>query len=95
MTNFGTTFSIDDIYTESTYTYVAEQYFPISEYDDSRTIRKQLMKTMSSGSPATVTQLINQMYGSSSPVNYQQLHAKGSTNPTVVAASYQSQGLAW
>jgi len=95
LTNFGTTFSIDDIYTESTYTYVAEQYFPISEYGDSRAIRKQLMKAFKSGSPATVTQLINQMYGSSSPVNYQQLHAKGSTNPTVVAASYQSQGLAW
>jgi len=30
LTNFGTTFSIDDIYTESTFTYVAEQYFPLS-----------------------------------------------------------------
>lgn len=31
LTNFGTTFSIDDIYTESTFTYVAEQYFPLSK----------------------------------------------------------------
>jgi hypothetical protein len=30
LTNFGTTLSIDDIYTESTFTYVAEQYFPLS-----------------------------------------------------------------
>lgn len=30
LTNFGTTFSIDDIYTESTFTYVAEQYLPLS-----------------------------------------------------------------
>jgi hypothetical protein len=30
LTNFGTTFSIDDIYTESTFTYVAEQYMPLS-----------------------------------------------------------------
>lgn len=30
LTNFGTTFSIDDIYTESTFTYVAEQYFPMA-----------------------------------------------------------------
>ena len=31
LTNFGTTFSIDDIYTESTFTYVAEQYMPLSQ----------------------------------------------------------------
>ena len=31
LTNFGTTFSIDDIYTESTFTYVAEQYMPLSK----------------------------------------------------------------
>lgn len=31
LTNFGTTFSIDDIYTESTFTYVAEQYLPLSQ----------------------------------------------------------------
>ena len=47
LTNFGTTFSIDDIYTESTYTYVAEQYFPLSaagwESDKDR-LRKEIMK---------------------------------------------------
>ena len=62
LTNFGTTFSIDDIYTESTYTYVAEQYFPISEYGDSGAIRKQLMKAWLSPSSPTVTRLVNQMY---------------------------------
>ena len=41
LTNFGTTFSIDDIYTESTFTYVAEEYFPLSiEKDRSHALRR-------------------------------------------------------
>ena len=52
LTNFGTTFSIDDIYTESTYTYVAEQYFPLSaagwESDKDR-LRKEIMKEIKKG----------------------------------------------
>jgi len=47
LTNFGTTFSIDDIYTESTYTYVAEQYFPLSASSwesDKKILRKHVMK---------------------------------------------------
>ena len=27
LTNFGTTFSVDDLYTEATYSYVADYYF--------------------------------------------------------------------
>lgn len=47
LTNFGTTFSIDDIYTESTFTYVAEQYFPLSAttIDDKNAIRAMIMKS--------------------------------------------------
>lgn len=50
LTNFGTTFSIDDIYTESTFTYVAEQYFPMSSLNDISDIRKQIVKATT---PAT------------------------------------------
>jgi hypothetical protein len=46
LTNFGTTFSVDDIYTESTFTYVAEQYFPISDYGDKQFITRRLTKIM-------------------------------------------------
>lgn len=31
LTNFGTTFSVDDLYTESTYTYVARHYIPFTD----------------------------------------------------------------
>jgi hypothetical protein len=49
LTNFGTTFSIDDIYTESTYTYVAEQYFPLSASsweNDKDMLRKKILAFM-------------------------------------------------
>ena len=44
LTNFGTTFSVDDIYTESTFTYVAEQYFPITNHGDRKWISTRLSK---------------------------------------------------
>ena len=31
LTNFGTTFSVDDLYTEATYSYVADYYFPFTD----------------------------------------------------------------
>ena len=44
LTNFGTTFSIDDIYTESTFTYVAEQYMPLSKVPtDKNQFRNELI----------------------------------------------------
>ncbi len=53
LTNFGTTFSIDDIYTESTFTYVAEQYFPMSSLNDISDIRKQIVKATSIATPVS------------------------------------------
>jgi len=56
LTNFGTTFSIDDIYTESTYTYVAEQYFPLaatSWENDKEVLRKNIMKLYALASDAS------------------------------------------
>lgn len=40
ITNFGTTMSVDDIYMESTYTYVAENFWPFVE--DSATVKRLL-----------------------------------------------------
>jgi len=53
LTNFGTTFSIDDIYTESTFTYVAEQYFPLTAttINDKSAIRAMVMKAYLRGLP--------------------------------------------
>jgi hypothetical protein len=31
LTNFGTTFSVDDLYTEATYSYVATEYYPFTD----------------------------------------------------------------
>ena len=41
MTNFGTTFSVDDLYTEATYSYVAGQYVPF--VDDPIAVMNQKM----------------------------------------------------
>lgn len=57
LTNFGTTFSIDDIYTESTFTYVADQYFPIAEYGDKQFISKSLRAVMGAAIEDTVEAL--------------------------------------
>ncbi len=59
LTNFGTTFSVDDIYTESTFTYVAEQYFPIAEYGDRKKISGRLVKIMSETIEKTIGDAID------------------------------------
>lgn len=43
LTNFGTTFSIDDLYLESTYSYVARQYVPFIE-DVDQYVRDNFVK---------------------------------------------------
>jgi len=42
LTNFGTTFSVDDLYTESTYNYVARHYVPFTD-DWRNTISQQIL----------------------------------------------------
>ena len=42
ITNYGTTYSVDDLYTETTYTYVATDVVPLIEGDTSRNINPSL-----------------------------------------------------
>jgi hypothetical protein len=49
ITNYGTTYSVDDLYTETTYTYVATDVTPLSPDSASFTARQKLANNISAG----------------------------------------------
>lgn len=59
ISNFGTTMSVDDMYMESTYTYVAEQFWPFVE--DSATVKRLLSEQVAHERKASQVAMIEAM----------------------------------
>lgn len=63
ISNFGTTMSVDDMYMESTYTYVAENFWPFVK--DSATVMRMISEyDKSQKASQLVSQLQNRLSGS-------------------------------